>query len=120
MIRAAVQFTSFSKCQRRLRTFGISSLPPIGTWYPNLSNVRIQDGSRELSQGVDFTGILSRYRVYSQFVPNEWLAWDARGTGLHAYHLANHSDTNGCCVLTEETQRVCSAFIQVVYAQPHE
>jgi len=49
------------------------------TWYPNLSNVRIQDGSRELSQGVDFTwNTFGGYRVYSQIRADEWLAWDAR------------------------------------------
>jgi len=41
------------------------------TWYPNLSNVRIQDVSRELSQGVDFTWNTFGYRVYSRRIRAE-------------------------------------------------
>jgi len=79
------------------------------TWYPILSNVRIQDGSRKLSQGVDFTWNTGGVPIASsvkEFVPNERLAWDVRGTGLHAYHAWLITPTpNGCCVLSEETQR---------------
>jgi hypothetical protein len=79
------------------------------TWYPNLSNVRIQDGSRKLSEGMDFTWNTFGADIAStvkEFVPNEWLARDARGTGLHTYHTWLIIPTpNGCCVLTEETQR---------------
>lgn len=79
------------------------------TWYPNLSNVRIQDGSRKLSQGADFTWNADGVDIAStvkEFVPHERLAWDARGTGLHAYHAWLITPTpNGCCVLSEETHR---------------
>jgi uncharacterized protein YndB with AHSA1/START domain len=78
-------------------------------WYASLSNVQIEDGSRKLSQGVDFTWRTFGADIAStvkEFVPNERLAWDARGTGLRAYHAWLLIPTpNGCRVLTEETQR---------------
>lgn len=79
------------------------------TWYSNVSNVRIQDGSHKLSLGVDFTWNASGVPVAStvkEFVPNQRLVWDGRGTGLHAYHAWLITPTpNGCRVLSEETLR---------------
>jgi Polyketide cyclase / dehydrase and lipid transport len=79
------------------------------TWQPALSNVRIQDGSRKLSQDVTFTfnasGVTSVSTV-KEFVPNQRIAWDGRATGLQAYHVWLITPTpNGCRVLSEETLR---------------
>jgi Polyketide cyclase / dehydrase and lipid transport len=79
------------------------------TWQPALSNVRIQDGSRKLSQNVAFTfnasGVTSASTV-KEFVPNQRIAWDGRATGLQAYHIWLITPTpNGCRVLSEETLR---------------
>jgi uncharacterized protein YndB with AHSA1/START domain len=79
------------------------------TWYSKVSNVRIQDGSRKLSQGADFTWNASGMTIAStikEFVPNQRIAWDAKGTGLRSYHAWLITPTpSGCRVLSEETQR---------------
>ncbi len=79
------------------------------TWQPAILNVRIQDGSRKLSQDVTFTwktgGVTSASTV-KEFVPDQRIAWDGRATGLHAYHSWLITPTpNGCRVLSEETLR---------------
>ncbi|MBW4685494.1 MAG: SRPBCC family protein [Komarekiella atlantica HA4396-MV6] len=79
------------------------------SWNPNLSNVYIKDGSRNLSQNAEFTWKASGATTAStvkEFVPNQRLAWDAKGFGLRAYHAwLIIPTTQGCRVLSEETLR---------------
>jgi len=118
MIRAAVQFTSLtlSKCQRRLRTFGISSLPPIGR--PGILTCRMF-ASRTVPavSGRGFHILSARIsRLQSR---NSCRMSGSPGTREELVCTLTTwliiPTPNGCCVLTEETQR--SAFIQGVYAQ---
>jgi Polyketide cyclase / dehydrase and lipid transport len=79
------------------------------TWYSKVSNVLIKGGSRKLSQGADFTWNTSGVTIVStvkEFVPNERIAWNGKGTGLYSYHAWLITSTpSGCRVLSEETQR---------------
>ena len=79
------------------------------SWYPNSSDVRLHDRPlTELRLGTMFTwrtfGVKLRSTV-QEFIPNERLAWNARGLGVDAYHawllLPRPSGTH---VITEETQ----------------
>ncbi len=50
-----------------------------------------------------------------EFVPNERIAWDARGPGVLAYHAWLITPTpTGCHVLTEERQHGRIAWLQSV------
>jgi hypothetical protein len=79
------------------------------TWYSNSSGVVFLNGSGpDLEQGTRF-----RWRTFGvwiesevqEFVPCERLAWNARGTGVEAYHAWLFEPTpTGCNILTEETQ----------------
>jgi hypothetical protein len=77
------------------------------SWNPNVSNVDLKNGFRNLSQNADFTWKASGATTAStvkEFVPNQRLAWDARGLGLRAYHAWLIIPTpQGCRVLSEET-----------------
>jgi hypothetical protein len=79
------------------------------TWYSEVSNVRIKDGSHKLSQGMDFTWKASGKTIAStikEFVPHQRLAWDGKATGLDSYHAWLITPTpSGCRVLSEETLR---------------
>jgi uncharacterized protein YndB with AHSA1/START domain len=90
------------------------------TWQPALSNIRIQDGSRKLSQDVDFTWTADGMTLTStvkEFVPNQRIAWDARGMGVDSYHAWLITPTpNGCHVLSEETHRGMMARLLNLFA----
>ena len=80
------------------------------TWYPNSANIVFLAGPPP-----DLT-LVARFRwktfgitiesTVLEFLPYERLAWDARGTGLDAYHawLIQKTD-QGSNVIAEETQR---------------
>ena len=79
------------------------------TWYANSANVRFLEGSPpDLALGTTFKwktfGVTLTSTVH-EFVPNERLAWDAKGPGVYAYHawLLHRTDA-GCRVVTEESQ----------------
>ncbi|MBD9358687.1 SRPBCC domain-containing protein [Methylomonas albis] len=78
-------------------------------WYVNSANLRLlETAGTELKPGTRFRwktfGITITSTVL-EYVPNERLAWDAKGLGVDAYHAwLLRPSTNGCDVLTEETQ----------------
>ena len=59
-------------------------------WYPNSSDVRLVDRPlSELRLGTMFTWRTFGVNVKStvqEFIPNERVAWSARGVGVDAYH----------------------------------
>ncbi len=79
------------------------------SWYPNSQNVRMADTSAtELEAGSRF-----RWKTFSvtiestveEFVPKQRIAWSAQALGLDVYHAwLIRETTEGCHVLTEETQ----------------
>ena len=90
------------------------------TWYTNSSEVGLVDSPQsELRLGTMFTWRTFGVRLKStvqEFVPNERLAWDARGMGVDAYHawllLPRSSGTH---VITEETQYGTMARLQKLF-----
>jgi|HubBroStandDraft_4_1064222.scaffolds.fasta_scaffold252588_1 uncharacterized protein YndB with AHSA1/START domain len=78
-------------------------------WYPNSKNLTYLEPSEgPLQLGSTFrwttfgTTIVSRVE---EFVPSERIAWNAKATGVDAYHAWLIERTEkGCRVLTEETQ----------------
>jgi hypothetical protein len=71
--------------------------------------VRIRSGTApDLSPDAAFRWTTFGVRLESrvlEFVPNERIAWDARGVGVDAYHAwLIHKTPTGSHVLTEETQ----------------
>jgi hypothetical protein len=80
------------------------------TWYINSKDVKILgDGDGEdLRAGSRFTWKTfgaSLQSVVEEFVPNERLAWSARGTGIDVYHAwLIEKRPAGCYVLTGENQ----------------
>jgi uncharacterized protein YndB with AHSA1/START domain len=80
------------------------------TWYPNSANIRFLSGATpDLALGTKFRWKTFGVTITStvlEFAPYERLAWDAHGAGLDAYHAWLIQKTSqGCNVLTEETQR---------------
>jgi hypothetical protein len=79
-------------------------------WYENAANVRILEGAGpNLEKGVRFKwktmGITVNCTVV-EYVPNERIAWTGRAFGIDVYHAwVLIPLEQGCCVLTEETQR---------------
>ncbi len=79
-------------------------------WYSNASNVRLPVSSPDLSPGMVFewstfgVGLVSTVK---EFEPYSRLAWDARATGIAAYHawVIERTGPKQCLVLTEETQK---------------
>jgi uncharacterized protein YndB with AHSA1/START domain len=87
------------------------------SWYPNSANVLFITGSPpDLALGTRFrwkTFGLTLESTVLEFVPNERLAWDAKGPGVSAYHAWLLQGTeSGCIVLTEETQKKWLARLQ--------
>lgn len=79
------------------------------TWYANSANVRFLEGtSPDLAVGTVFkwkTFGVTLTSTVREFVPNERLAWDARGPGVTSYHVWLLQRTAaGCRVVTEESQ----------------
>jgi len=78
-------------------------------WYANSSNVVFLDGNGlDLALGTRFRwktfGVSIESKV-EEFVPGERIAWSAHGIGVDAYHAwAIEKTSQGCLVLTEETQ----------------
>lgn len=80
------------------------------TWYANSHHVRSVDGTSmdDLALGSQFRwetfSVAIKSRVM-EFVPNERIAWDAKGFGVDAYHAwLLRPEAEGCHVLTEESQ----------------
>ncbi len=77
-------------------------------WYPNASNMTIENGKDELALNTRFRWTTFSATIDSEvreFVPCTRLAWDAHAAGIHAYHAWLIIETeNGCHILTEETQ----------------
>jgi len=78
------------------------------TWYANSEKVEVEGGGPDLGPGVSFRwktfGVSLHSRV-EEFVPQERMAWSARGMGIDAYHAWLIVPTPaGCHVTTEETQ----------------
>jgi hypothetical protein len=78
------------------------------SWYSNSKNVNIEGGADSLSSGTIFRWRTFGVRLVShvvEFVPNERIAWNARGLGVWAYHAwLLRGEGRGCSVVTEETQ----------------
>ena len=78
------------------------------SWYGNSHDVVIEGGASDLQAGSRFRwktfGISLNSKV-EEFLPNQRLAWSARGMGVDAYHaFLIEGRPNGSHVLTEETQ----------------
>ena len=78
------------------------------SYYANSSNVAIAGGGAALTAGARFTwktiGV-SLQSTVREFVPDQRLAWDAKGIGVWAYHAwLLDPEGQGCTVITEETQ----------------
>lgn len=79
------------------------------SWYENSSDVQFTQGSPpDLEAGTQF-----RWRTFGvhiesavlEFEPPFRIAWDAKGTGVDAYHAwLLEPISSGCHVTTEETQ----------------
>lgn len=79
------------------------------TWYDNADDVQFIRGSGpDLAADTQF-----RWRTFGvniestirEFEPSSRIAWDAKGTGIDAYHAWLLEPTSGGChVTTEETQ----------------
>jgi len=88
-------------------------------WYSNAKRVHLLDGPPlKLALDTRFHwwtfGLPMTSRVL-EFVPNERIAWDARGPGVFAYHAWLITPTpTGCHVLTEERQHGLLAWLQSV------
>lgn len=79
------------------------------SWYVNSANLRILEGAGEvLEPGTRFRWKTFGVTITStvlEYIPNERLAWDAKGIGVDAYHAwLLRPSAKGCDVLTEETQ----------------
>ncbi|WP_020484194.1 SRPBCC domain-containing protein [Methylomonas sp. MK1] len=79
------------------------------SWYVNSANLRIlENAGTELKPGTRFRWKTFGVTITStvlEYVPNERLAWDAKGIGVDAYHAwLLRPSAKGCDVLTEETQ----------------
>lgn len=78
------------------------------TWYKNSSNVVIEGGAQELSIGARFKWRTFGVNLQSEvieFQPSERLAWNAKSSGIDAYHAWLIEKTpSGCHVVTEENQ----------------
>ncbi|MEM1001031.1 MAG: SRPBCC domain-containing protein [Bacteroidota bacterium] len=78
-------------------------------WYPNSSNIRVLNQDQpKLLEGTRFKWRTFKTNIESEvkeFKPFRYLAWEAKGFGLSAYHgwLIIPQD-NGCQVITEESQ----------------
>jgi uncharacterized protein YndB with AHSA1/START domain len=77
-------------------------------WYSNAKNIVLEGNGTELTGGTSFRWTTFGVRLRStvrEFAPPSRLAWDARGSGVEAYHAWLLTPTpQGCHVLTEETQ----------------
>jgi hypothetical protein len=79
------------------------------TWYPHCSNVRLDDGARDLHPNATFhwstNGAPLATRV-TDFEPHTYLAWTAVNPFITAHHAWRLEKTPaGTHVTTEETQR---------------
>jgi len=82
------------------------------SWYPNAANVVVHD----TPDGKLFEGARFRWKTFGvtidsvveEFVPDERIAWSAKGFGLDVYHawliVPLPDGEPGCKVITEETQ----------------
>jgi uncharacterized protein YndB with AHSA1/START domain len=87
------------------------------SWYANSADVRFIEGQGpDLKLGTRFKWKTFGVHLVSkvlEFVPNERLAWDAKGSGVAAYHVWILQKTDsGCKVVTEEAQIGTMARLQ--------
>ncbi len=77
-------------------------------YYANASKVRIDGGGEDLTAGATFrwrTFDVDLVTTVEEFVPEQRVAWLARGVGVEAYHAWRLEPTGtGTRVVTEETQ----------------
>ena len=78
-------------------------------WYVNSANIEIIEGSRpDLEAGTRFRWKTFGVTITStvvEYVADERIAWEAHAVGIDVYHAwVLQPSTNGCRVLTEETQ----------------
>lgn len=77
-------------------------------FYANSQDVRLPPGKSDLEPGMRFLWKTFRLNLISEvveFVPQERLAWNARGLGTWVYHARLLQPVDGGCqVLTEENQ----------------
>ena len=90
--------------------FWLTNATTWSDWYFNASKMEILDqADNHLLANTKFNWKTFGFSLQSQvkeFVPFERLAWDAKGTGIVAYHAWLIVPTeNGCKVITEETQQ---------------
>jgi hypothetical protein len=78
------------------------------SWYPNSQAVRLEGGVSNLGAGMTFrwrtfgVSLVSRVK---EFVPEERIAWTAKGIGVWANHAwLILPAASGCTIVTEETQ----------------
>jgi uncharacterized protein YndB with AHSA1/START domain len=86
-------------------------------FYENAKDVKILDGhGPDLQKETRFTWKTFDLRIESkvlEYVPEERIAWDARGLGFDGYHAwVLTPSEKGCHVLTEETQHGSLARLQ--------
>jgi uncharacterized protein YndB with AHSA1/START domain len=85
------------------------------TWYKNSGNVVIEGDALDLNPGAKFRWQTFGAHLQSQvleFEPFERLAWNAKSSGIDAYHAWLIERTPvGCHVVTEENQNGWVAFM---------
>ncbi|MGY4384879.1 uncharacterized protein YndB with AHSA1/START domain [Pedobacter sp. UYP24] len=89
--------------------FWLTNATTWNEWYFNASNVQITNQqNNHLLAGTMFnwrTSGISLKSAVKEFIPYQRLAWEAKGTGVSAYHAWLLVPTeNGCKVITVETQ----------------
>lgn len=75
-------------------------------WYPNAKRVMTGDADLNADSIFHWTTFGVRLKsVVAEFIPNERIAWSAKGLGVDVYHAWLIEKTpNGCKITTEETQ----------------
>jgi uncharacterized protein YndB with AHSA1/START domain len=89
------------------------------TWYPNSADVRIEDGARQLTDGVRFTwrtfGVTVRSMV-REYEPGARIAWDGTGLLMDVYHAwVIEPRAGGSWVVTEEHQNGLVPRLQSIF-----
>jgi uncharacterized protein YndB with AHSA1/START domain len=90
------------------------------TWYANSANVEFLTGlGPDLDKATRFRWKTFGVTITStvvEYVPRERIAWDARASGIDAYHAwVLQPSAQGCRVLTEETQHGWMARVGKIF-----
>ncbi len=97
------------------------------SWYPNAAKITyLNEVGLDLKEGTSFrwkTFGVSLKSTVMEYIPEQRIAWTAKGIGIWAYHawLIRKTD-DGCHVLTEETQHglLCRLGKLIFPNQMHE